>query len=73
MTRWSADTAMPRIDFNCDLGEGCGDDAAIMPWISSANIACGAHAGNDETIRETAWLRGPIPVIQTANTSAVGN
>ena len=52
----NADTAMPRIDFNCDLGEGCGDDAAIMPWISSANIACGAHAGDDATIRETLRL-----------------
>lgn len=47
---------MPRIDFNCDLGEGCGDDAAIMPWISSANIACGAHAGDNATIRETLRL-----------------
>ena len=47
---------MPRIDFNCDLGEGCGDDAAIMPWITSANIACGAHAGDDATIRETLRL-----------------
>jgi UPF0271 protein len=44
------------IDFNCDLGEGCGDDAAIMPWITSANIACGAHAGDDATIRETLRL-----------------
>jgi UPF0271 protein len=47
---------MPRIDFNCDLGEGCGDDAAIMPWITSANIACGAHAGDEATIRETLRL-----------------
>jgi 5-oxoprolinase (ATP-hydrolysing) subunit A len=47
---------MPRIDFNCDLGEGCGDDAAIMPWITSASIACGAHAGDDGTIRETLRL-----------------
>lgn len=47
---------MPRIDFNCDLGEGCGDDAAIMPWITSANIACGAHAGSDATMRETLRL-----------------
>ncbi len=47
---------MPRIDFNCDLGEGCGDDAAIMPWITSANIACGAHAGDDATIRDTLRL-----------------
>jgi 5-oxoprolinase (ATP-hydrolysing) subunit A len=47
---------MPRIDFNCDLGEGCGDDAAIMPWITSANIACGAHAGDHHIIRETLRL-----------------
>ncbi|TXH72032.1 MAG: LamB/YcsF family protein [Lysobacteraceae bacterium] len=47
---------MPRIDFNCDLGEGCGDDAAIMPWISSANIACGGHAGDDALIRTTLRL-----------------
>jgi UPF0271 protein len=47
---------MPRIDFNCDLGEGCGNDAAIMPWITSANIACGAHAGDNRTIRETLRL-----------------
>lgn len=45
-----------RIDFNCDLGEGCGNDAAIMPWISSANIACGAHAGDETSMRETLRL-----------------
>lgn len=37
------------MDINCDLGEGAGNDAAIMSFITSANIACGAHAG-DETI-----------------------
>ena len=40
-----------RIDFNCDLGEGCGDDAAIVPLITSASIACGAHAGDEDTMR----------------------
>jgi UPF0271 protein len=44
-----------RIDFNCDLGEGC-DDAAVMPHISSANIACGLHAGDTETMRSTVAL-----------------
>jgi 5-oxoprolinase (ATP-hydrolysing) subunit A len=44
---------MLRIDFNCDLGEDCGDDAAIMPWITTANIACGAHAGDEISIRDT--------------------
>ena len=47
---------MNTIDFNCDLGEGCGDDAAVVPWISSASIACGAHAGNDATMRATLRL-----------------
>lgn len=39
-----------RIDLNADLGEECGDDAAIFPCISSANIACGAHAGGARAI-----------------------
>lgn len=45
-----------RIDFNCDLGESCGDDAAIIPLITSASIACGGHAGTDETMRATLQL-----------------
>lgn len=47
---------MPRIDFNCDLGEGCGNDADIVPHISSASIACGGHAGDDGTMRATLRL-----------------
>ena len=42
---------MPHLDFNCDLGEGCGSDAEIVPLISSASIACGAHAGDETTMR----------------------
>lgn len=34
------------IDLNADLGEGCGDDAGIMQFITSCNIACGGHAGD---------------------------
>lgn len=45
-----------RIDFNCDLGEGCGDDAAIIPLITSASIACGGHAGDESTMRTTLRL-----------------
>jgi UPF0271 protein len=37
------------IDLNCDLGEGCAYDAELMPLITSANIACGAHAGDPAT------------------------
>lgn len=47
---------MINIDLNCDLGEGAGHDAELMPLISSANIACGAHAGNETTMRETVAL-----------------
>ncbi len=35
------------------MGEDAGNDDLIMPFISSANIACGYHAGNEKTIRET--------------------
>ena len=44
------------IDINCDLGEGAGNDELIMPYISSANIACGYHAGNETTMRQTVQL-----------------
>ena len=44
------------IDLNCDLGEGIGSDEEIMPFITSANIACGFHAGNEHTMRETVRL-----------------
>lgn len=39
------------IDLNVDLGEGCGNDAALIAHASSANIACGGHAGDDHSIR----------------------
>jgi UPF0271 protein len=44
------------IDLNCDLGEGAGQDALLMPLITSANIACGAHAGDAATMRATVAL-----------------
>ena len=34
------------IDLNCDLGEGCPHDAELMPLITTANVACGFHAGD---------------------------
>jgi len=46
----------PTIDFNCDLGEGIGDDAALMPHISSASIACGWHAGDATTMQQAVAL-----------------
>lgn len=54
---------MSSIDLNCDLGEDAGHDADLMPLITSANIACGAHAGDEATMRETcllAWQHGVV-------------
>jgi UPF0271 protein len=44
------------IDLNCDMGEGYESDALIMPFISSANIACGYHAGDENTMIRTISL-----------------
>ena len=44
------------IDLNADVGEGYGQDAALMPLISSANIACGVHAGDVDSMRQTVML-----------------
>lgn len=44
------------IDLNCDMGEGYVSDALIMPFISSANIACGYHAGDEATMIRTISL-----------------
>ena len=45
-----------RIDLNADVGEECGQDAALMRCITSASVACGAHAGNRSVMRETVRL-----------------
>lgn len=51
---------MSRVDLNCDMGEGFGaytlagvDESALMRVITSANIACGFHAGDPATMRRT--------------------
>jgi UPF0271 protein len=44
---------MSSIDLNADLGEGIGNDEAMLELVSSASIACGGHAGSPETIRAT--------------------
>ncbi|MBJ6363908.1 LamB/YcsF family protein [Paenibacillus sp. GCM10012307] len=48
---------MKKIDLNCDLGEGFGpysfgQDELLLPYISSANIACGFHAGDPHSMRD---------------------
>lgn len=52
---------MQNIDLNCDMGESfgawtMGNDEALMQYISSANIACGFHAGDASIMRKTATL-----------------
>lgn len=50
-----------RIDLNADVGEavgGAGQDARLIPLITSANIACGVHGGSLEVMRRTVtWAR----------------
>lgn len=46
------------VDLNADLGEGCGSDAELLTLVSSANIACGFHAGDAQTMRES--VRGAL-------------
>lgn len=41
------------IDLNCDMGEGLDNDTLLMPLISSANISCGYHAGDADTMKKT--------------------
>ncbi|EHM5091296.1 5-oxoprolinase subunit PxpA [Escherichia fergusonii] len=40
-----------KIDLNADLGEGCASDAELLTLVSSANIACGFHAGDAQTMQ----------------------
>ena len=47
---------MLQCDLNCDLGEGIGNDEAIIPFVSSVNVACGFHAGDDITMSKTILL-----------------
>ena len=55
---------MRSIDLNSDLGEGAGADDEIMAAITSANIACGAHAGDVETMRRSvaSAVRGGVAI-----------
>lgn len=52
---------MLRIDLNCDLGESfgayrIGNDEAIIPYVTSVNVACGFHAGDPGVMRRTVEL-----------------
>jgi len=45
-----------KVELNCDLGEGMSNDAAIMPYLGSCNIACGGHTGDDTSVLKTVRL-----------------
>jgi len=47
---------MKTIDINCDVGEGLDNEAILMPYLSSCNIACTGHAGTIEIIDNTIRL-----------------
>lgn len=52
---------MPSIDLNCDMGESfgawrMGNDAELMDFVSSVNVACGFHAGDASTMRKTVQM-----------------
>src|SRR5580693_4897190 len=49
---------MKKIDLNCDMGElpeaiADGSQEALMPSLTSVNIACGGHAGDEQTMKTT--------------------
>src|SRR4051812_37049103 len=56
-------------DLNCDLGEGIGNDEDIFPYVTSANIACGYHAGDEKTMWETVLLAKKYKVAVGAHPS----
>jgi 5-oxoprolinase (ATP-hydrolysing) subunit A len=65
---------MKRIDLNCDLGEddsaaGRAREAAILPLVSSANIACGFHAGGPAFMRHTMAAAAALGVALGAHPS----
>lgn len=54
-------TAVRSVDLNCDLGESfgayvLGDDASLLRFVTSANVACGIHAGDPSVLRRTIRL-----------------
>src|SRR5262249_57538231 len=49
------DSVPMRIDRNADVGRGC-DDAALLPYLTSANVACGLNAGDAAVMDRTVAL-----------------
>jgi len=61
MSRW--------IDLNADLGEGMGDDEGIMQIVTSCNIACGGHTGDETSMRAALSLAKQCGVAAGAHPS----
>ncbi|MDF1623333.1 MAG: 5-oxoprolinase subunit PxpA [Pseudohongiella nitratireducens] len=57
------------IDLNADLGEGSPYDEAILAIVSSANISCGAHAGDDTAINDAIRFAKKYDVVIGAHPS----
>ncbi|PIF01401.1 MAG: lactam utilization protein LamB [Maribacter sp.] len=57
------------IDINCDVGEGVGNEAGILPLVSSCNIACGGHTGDIESMSRTVVLAKKNGVLMGAHPS----
>jgi UPF0271 protein len=53
-----------KLDLNCDLGEGeaLARTRSLMRWVTSANVACGGHAGNAESMRGCVTLAKELGV-----------
>lgn len=58
---------MPSIDLNADLGEGSAHEEAVMASVTSANIACGGHAGDAGTMRDSLRLAARFGVAAGAH------
>lgn len=58
---------MRTIDLNCDVGEGVGLEPRLLPLVTSANVACGAHAGDDAIMTETLRLAEENGVVAGAH------
>ncbi|MEP6817150.1 MAG: 5-oxoprolinase subunit PxpA [Marmoricola sp.] len=60
---------MGRIDLNADLGEGVTDDDGLLSVVSSANVACGYHAGDEATMRAVCAAAARLGVVVGAQVS----
>jgi UPF0271 protein len=62
-------TTRARIDLNADVGEGSGEDERLFDAVTSANVACGGHAGDDASMRITVQLAAARGVVVGAHPS----